>query len=158
MTIGFPDPAPVDIQIERQVDQAIRDGHSLPRWGWARPAPYNAHSGAERIFGWQKMMIAERLGLLGKRGTCTVCAIRRADHRHTESYMRAMVSPSVCRSCHFHVHRRFRDPGRWMRFVAEVVVADSWATKIKPFELDRQTAIHIAHHPDIFTALAELPD
>lgn len=156
MTINFPDPAPIDIQIERQVDQAIRDGHSLPRWGWALPAPYNAHTGAERVFGWQKMMIAERLGLMAKRGTCTVCRSRTADHRHTENYFRPMVSPATCRSCHFHVHRRFRDPSGWRSFVDQMGHASDWVSDLRVFELDRAQAEAVAREVDIFAALRAL--
>lgn len=156
MTISFPDPVPIDIRIERQVDQAIRDGHSLPRWGWALPAPYNAHFGAERVFGWQKMMIAERLGLMAKRGTCSVCRSRPADHRHTEIYLRPMVSPAICRSCHFQVHRRFREPASWRSFVDQMAHASDWISDLRTFELDRAQAEAVARQPDIFAALRAL--
>jgi len=158
MTINFPDPAPIDIQIERQVDIMIQRGCALPRWGWAVPSSYNGATGHERIAAWQKMIVAERFGLVGPRGTCTVCYACEAEARHHEIYARGILAMSICKSCHFHLHRRFRDPGRWALFLAQSVSADSWATKIKLFELDRHAAIRIAHHPDIFAALAELPD
>ena len=59
MTINFPDPAPIDIQIERQVDIMIQRGCALPRWGWAVPSSYNGATGHERIAAWQKMIVAE---------------------------------------------------------------------------------------------------
>lgn len=156
MTINFPDPAPLDIQIERQVDQAILGGHSLPRWGWALPASYNAHTGSERVFGWQKMMVAERLGLMARRGTCTVCRSRTADHRHTENYLRPMVSPAICRACHFQVHRRFRDPAGWQMFMDQAARTADWISHLRTFELDREQAEAVAREPDIFAALRAL--
>lgn len=158
MTVSFSGRVPLDIKIEEQVDIAIQQGCSLPRWGWAIPASYNGATGRERVAAWQKMIIAERQGLLPPRGSCSVCRNAVAEQRHHEIYARALLAMPVCRSCHFQLHRRFRDPGRWARFMAETVEVDSWATKIKPVELDRQAAIRIAHCPDIFAALAALAD
>lgn len=157
MTINFAEPPPHDIQIERQVDQAILNGCVLPRWGWPMPSPYNGSTGPERVSGWQKLIIAERLGLLGPRGHCSLCDGGPAEQMHTELYARPILSSAVCRSCHYRVHRRFRDMRGWQAFLTTFKLdAHHWAKSLWLSELSRAAALEIAQHADIFAALAEL--
>lgn len=145
---------PDDILIEREVESAIASGHLLPRWGWAVPQSYNGSTGHERIAGWQKVRIAEHLGLLRRGQFCSVCHIAKVEHWHHEIYARPMTAMSVCRSCHFHVHRRFVDPDRWHAFLSERARAGDWTLSLRTVELDRHEASRIAASPDIFAALA----
>ena len=152
MTISFPDPAPIDIQIERQVDQAILDGWPLPRWGWAIPGPYQGSTGAERVLGWQKMRIAEMMGLLERRLECSGCGAQ-AHHRHQEIYQRSLFCPAVCRSCHYRIHKRFMRPVEWSEFLQREVLEQSWLWCLPESPLNRAEALRIAASTDLLTAL-----
>jgi len=150
------DPVPPDIVIQRQVEEAIALGHPLPRWGWKTPVAYNSSTGAERIAGWQKVLIAERLGLLSRGGRCSVCHSASAEQFHSEVYLRSVAVRSVCRSCHYRVHRRFVDPNGWHVFLGGRARLGDWALCLRTFELDRQQAEQVASARDVFAALAEL--
>ena len=146
--------APNDQIVERQVNDAIKGGMALPRWGWPVPRSYNGATGKERIAGWQKVLIAERLGLLPPRGCCSLCAVTVAEQRHTELYFRPIMSMPVCRSCHFAIHRRFNDPRRWQAFLAQRNCASSWSNALRTIELGREDALRISAAHDVFAALA----
>jgi len=146
---------PADLEIEAQVDAAIRSGASLPRWGWPTPRSYNGATGEERIRGWQKVQIARRTGLLDLSPICSICAAKKAQGSHTELYQRCMTTKPVCRSCHFHIHRRFRDPDGWMARIAVLPVAQ-WVHALRTVELSRDQAMRIAEASDVFDALERL--
>ena len=150
---SFGEVPPQDVLIEREVDNAIREGFVLPRWGWKTPAPYNGATGAERVLGWQKIRIAELLGLLSPRGRCSGCG-NVAEHRHTEIYQRALFSLGACRACHFQVHRRFARPERWRDFLAERVEPQSWFRSFPVAPLTREEAVWIAAEDDLVRALS----
>ena len=149
------DPVPPDIAIQRQVEEAIEAGHPLPRWGWKTPEGYMGATGAERILGWQKIRIAETLCLLPSRGRCSGCGAV-AEHRHTEIYQRPLFSPGVCRSCHFHIHRRFARPDRWQGFLEERVEPQSWFRSFSLAPITRELAMQIAAEADLVRALSRL--
>lgn len=143
---------PDDVLMEQRVDDAIRNGFALPRWGWKVPAPYNGSTGAERVLGWQKVRVAEMLGLLPPRDRCSGCG-GLAAHKHCELYQRPLTSLDVCRSCHFQVHRRFTDPDRWVRFVHDRVEPQSWFRWFSLRPISSADAFRIASEPDLVSAL-----
>lgn len=148
------DTLPPDIVIQRQVEEAIAAGHPVPRWGWKMPLTYGGCTGAERIAGWQKVRIAEQHEWVRREGFCSVCHVANAEHFHAENYLRPIAVKRVCRSCHFHIHRRFGDPERWRRFLAVRARPGDWALSLWTVEPDRLQAKRIAAAPDIFAALA----
>ena len=145
---------PLDQIIEAQVDAAISDGFPLPRWGWPTPRPYNGATGEERVRGWQKVQIAKRTGLLKLSPICNVCASRHAQGSHTEIYHRCMTTKPVCKSCHFAIHRRFKDPAQWLERLASLPAA-KWVHALPLVELTRAEALQVARAGDVFDALAE---
>lgn len=150
--VRFGDTPPCDILIAREVDRAIREGFALPRWGWKTPGPYQGSTGAERVQGWQKVRIAEMLGLLPPRGRCSGCG-GGAEHRHTENYMRALFSLPVCRSCHLHVHRRFARPDHWQDLLKMRIGPQSWFRTFSIAPMSRQDAVAVASEADLISAL-----
>lgn len=155
MTINFESEIPPDILIEREVDKAIEAGCALPRWGWPIPGPYQGASGNERVRGWQKLHIAHRLGLLAWPTACTICRHNHHIGLHAEIYFRVFTSKPICRSCHFHVHRRFMRPDEWRLSLRQFPNADDWVRQLQTTELTRDEAMAIAAKPDIFAALAD---
>lgn len=145
---------PLDQIIEEQVAAAISDGYPMPRWGWPTPRPYNGATGEERIFGWGKVQIAKRMGLLKLSPICGVCGSRQAQGSHTEIYHRCMTTKPVCKSCHYAIHRRFRDPDHWLERLARLPAA-KWAHALPLVELTRAEAMRIADAFDVFDALSE---
>ena len=143
---------PEDVLIRRRVDAAIRAGFPLPRWGWKTPAPYQGASGAERVRAWQKVMVAEQLGLMPPRERCSGCG-EAADHFHHEIYLRELSCQPVCRSCHYHVHKRFARPQHWLLFLNERVEPQSWFWAFSLAPISRQDAIEIASEADLVSAL-----
>lgn len=154
--ISFGDSLPEDVLIEHKVDEAIREGFTLPRWGWKVPAAYNGSTGAERVLGWQKVRIAEMLGLLPSQGRCSGCG-GEAAHKHCELYQRPITSLDVCRSCHFQVHRRFAHPDRWLSFLDQCVEPQSWFRWFSLRPLSRKEAFRIASEADPISALRSYP-
>lgn len=154
MTIWFEAPVPPDIVIERAVDEIIQAGHPLPRWGWPVPGPYNGATGLERVGAWQKVRIAERCGLLDRPRDCCLCRKEDAAHRHAEIYHRPLTSQPVCRSCHFHIHRRFARPDDWCELLQRHPDAQPWVKALRITELSRSEALRIAQRPDVFVALS----
>ena len=75
---------PPDILMQRAVERAIRNGASLPKWGWPTPRPYNGATGDERIRGWQITWLATRLGHLASPRACSVRGSKSNVHRHSE--------------------------------------------------------------------------
>ena len=146
---------PPDILIEREVEQAIAEGAFVPRWGWPTPRPYNGATGEERIVGWQKVAVARSLRLITRTGACTVCGAPAGGMRHSEIYARPLTAQPICRSCHFKVHRRFKDPERWIAFIEAVPAAD-WVYCLLTRELTRSEMLEIAKEPDVFAALASI--
>jgi len=140
----FAHDAPPDILIEREVDRAIENGFRVPRWGWPIPGPYNGATGHERIIGWQKVRVAEDLGLLGTRQQCGLCRALAAPQKHVENYFRPLTSQSICRSCHFHIHRRFKQPHEWRTRVMQAVNADDWIARLLTVEMTRNEAMLMA--------------
>lgn len=139
--------------IEAQVDTAISEGYPLPRWGWKVPRPYNGFTGPERIAGWQKVIIARRIGLGSNDEPCGVCGAADAPQRHSEIYARPLTAQPICRSCHYHVHRRFREPDHWLERLATLPAA-RWAQSLPLVELTRAEALQIAEAVDVFDALS----
>lgn len=154
MTIRLSDDVPPDIAIEKAVDRAISEGLRLPRWGWPTPGPYNGATGRERIVGWQKVRIAQYLGLLKNSEGCGLCGSREAAHLHAELYFRALLVKSICRSCHFHIHKRFQRPDLWAEKLAQFPSARSWVRALREVELSRNEALAFCRHPDAFAALS----
>lgn len=146
---------PTDLIVERAVDAAIAQGAFLPRWGWPTPRSYNGATGAERIRGWQKVVVARNLGLLPKVDQCEVCNADQSAGSHTEVYHRCMTTKPVCRLCHFQIHRRFRDPDRWMEFLSAMPAAD-WVHSLLTRELSRSEMLEVARQHDVFAALRHL--
>ena len=144
MTIHFGDDAPHDILTEREVDRVIENGFRVPRWGWPIPGPYNGATGHERIIGWQKVRVADDLGLLGTRRRCGLCCAPDAPQRHAENYFRPLTSRPICRSCHFHIHRRFKQPDEWRARVLQEVNADDWIARLLTVEMTRDEAMLMA--------------
>ena len=149
-------PLPLDIVIQRQTEDAIAAGRPLPRWGWKAPASYNGCTGAERIEGWQKVRIAEQLGLLSRGRFCSLCHTARAEQFHAENYLRPIAVKAVCRGCHFRVHRRFVDPSGWRLFLKERVRAGEWALCLQTMELTRPEIEQVALARDIFAEIKKL--
>ncbi len=133
-----------DREIEAEVDEIIRRGAKLPRWGWPVPAPYNGATGRERIEVWEKNYIGNQAGLLPPLGQCSACQKRPADGRHGEIYFRPFALVDICRSCHARIHRRFGNPARWEAFLEEVVARDGWAHSLLTVQIDREEALWIA--------------
>lgn len=141
MIADWPDGhVPPDILAQQEVEQAIRNGASLPRWGWPTPRPYNGATGVERIHGWQITLIARRVGLLAPPRACSVCGKTSHLHFHSELYGRPLLAKPICRSCHFHVHRRFRRPDDWQSFLAGRHTGN-WTQRIPVRELTRSDAM-----------------
>lgn len=136
-----------DQMIERRVDDAIARGAKLARWGWPLPGPYNGATGAERIAVWQKLDLAFRNGWLIRPGRCSICP--RTSHlaSHQEVYARGFYAFPVCRSCHYRLHSRFRDPAKWQALL-EAHPA-SWAATLSLIELTREQSFALARlrHP-----------
>jgi hypothetical protein len=109
---------PEDVRRQREVEDAIRHGAYVPRWGWAVPRSYNGYTGADRIRGWQIVRVAQRMGLLDRPRACSVCGRTSHLHHHSELYGRPLLAQPICKSCHFHLHRRFPQPDEWRAFVA----------------------------------------
>ena len=145
---------PPDMLVERQVDEAIAAGVPVPRWGWPIPRSYNGFTGRERVLGWQKLRVAQRLGLAQREPMCSVCWTAEATQNHTELYARPIISMDVCRSCHFRIHRRFVDPGQWRALLRQRGHEANWASSLRIVELDRQEAMRIASAHGIFNALS----
>ncbi|WP_447931861.1 hypothetical protein [Sphingopyxis fribergensis] len=156
MTIFFVDDLPPDILVEREVDKVIAAGGALPRWGWPVPGPFNGATGMERVRGWQKLQIANRLGLFAWPTVCSICRHDRNIGLHAEIYSRVFTSKAVCRSCHFHIHKRFKRPDLWAAKLADFPNAEDWVRALRTVELSRSEAFAIARHPDIFAAIAAL--
>lgn len=122
-----------------QVTDAISGGMRLPRWGWPVPGPYNGATGAERIWGWQMTWVANRTGLLPWPERCSVCTKTTNLGLHAELYGRPLLVKAVCRSCHFHIHRRFKASAPWQAYVAKWSHID-WITRLPVTELSREAA------------------
>ena len=133
-----------DREIEAEVDEIIRKGASLPRWGWPVPAPYNGATGRERIKVWQINRVGDLAGLLPPLGQSSICDKRPADGRHGEIYFRPFALVDICRSCHARIHRRFGNPARWQAFLEEVVGRDGWAHSLLTVQIERDVALQIA--------------
>lgn len=155
MIIAFPGQAPPDILIEQAVDRAVAAGFCLPRWGWPTPGPYNGATGRERVLGWQKVRVAQYLGILANSGPCGLCGSRQAAHLHGENYFRALLVKEICRSCHFHIHKRFQRPDLWAAKLSQFPSAQSWVRALRTTELSRLEALAISRKPDVFAALAQ---
>lgn len=149
------DHTPHDLEIERAVSDAIAQGAFLPRWGWPTPRSYNGATGAERIAGWQKVAVARNLGLIARTAPCDVCCQPAGSQRHGEIYARALAARPVCRPCHFNIHRRFRDPDRWMEFLSAMPAAD-WVHSLLTRELSRAEMLEVAQQSDVFAALERM--
>lgn len=146
---------PADIHIQSAVEQAIADGAFPPRWGWPTPQSYNGATGEERIAGWQKVAVARSLGLIARTSKCTVCGAPAGGMRHSEIYARPLMAQPICRSCHLKVHRRFKDPERWLAFI-DTVPASDWVYCLLTREISRSEMLEIAREPDVFAALASI--
>lgn len=146
---------PSDILIEREVEQAIAEGVFVSRWGWPTPRSYNGATGEERIAGWQKVVVARTLGLLPRTGKCEVCRVNDANGSHTEVYLRCMTTKPICRSCHFKLHRHFKDPERWLASIETVPAAD-WVYCLLTRQLTRSEMLEVAKEPNVFAALASI--
>lgn len=146
---------PPDILIERTVDQAMANGCRVPRWGWPTPAAYNGATGLERVIAWQKIRIAEDMGLLGASHRCGLCHAVNAPQWHTEIYFRPITSKPICRSCHLHVHQRFKRPAEWRARVLRAAHAEAWIGQLRTVEVTRDEAMQIAGHSDVWVALSQ---
>lgn len=145
-----------DRDIEAEVNDIIRKGASLPRWGWPVPAPYNGATGHERIYVWQQNRIGDIAGLLPPLGLCSVCEARPADGRHGEIYFRPFALVDICRSCHARIHRRFGNPARWEAFLEEVVARDGWARSLLTVQIERNEALAIAAQDEWLGGISSL--
>ena len=138
---------PPDVVIQRATEAALREGATPPRWGWPIPGPYNGASGAIRVRGWQLIKIAQGLDILGCPEACSVCGRRSSIGLHSELYGRPMLVHEICRSCHFHVHQRFKRPERWKHFLGGCPDGN-WVHRLGWEELSRPEANALEQQPD----------
>lgn len=107
----------------------------------------------ECLIGWQKVRVAQFLGLLEEEEHCGLCRCREAAHQHGEIYFRPLVVRPICRSCHFHIHKRFQRPDLWATKLAEFPGAAKWVRSLRTVELSRSEALAIARCIDVFAAI-----
>lgn len=137
-----PDDAPGDVKIQARIEQAIAEGHSVPRWGFPMLRPFNGYSGPERVRGWQITRVGGTMGLISWPNRCSICDAADRIGLHSELYGRPLLSQPICRSCHFHVHRRFRQPERWQAFLRQHGHL-GWARRVGVKELTRREAYEL---------------
>jgi hypothetical protein len=77
---------------------------------------YNGFSGAERRRGWQLNLYLKQMGSLPWPKLCDICSAPGAKY-HSENYFASPNSPAVCRSCHYILHTRWRNPESFMLLV-----------------------------------------
>lgn len=109
-----------DIAIQAEIERMLASGEiTAPIWRWPLLRPYGRFSGEERVRGWQLSRLAIQLGYLGEPRNCSICRTSEGKlERHNEDYSRPVLSKPICRSCHRRLHRRFRYPEQWERFIA----------------------------------------
>jgi hypothetical protein len=142
-------PAFRDLEIEWEVERAVRQGARLPHWGWPVPGPYNGATGQERIVSWQKLRIACAQGWLKEPDQCSICTTRQKPiHYHAENYLRGLFVQPICRTCHFILHRRFAQPDPWLALIDRHGCTDGWPGRIAMQELRRDQALQMAERAD----------
>lgn len=130
---------PSDVAKQHIVEDAIRNGAILPKWGWPTPVPYNGATGDARIRGWQITWLATRLGLVAHAQACSICGRTTDLHQHSELYGRPLLAKAICKSTHFRIHRRFKSPTRWREFISGQS-RETWLHRIPVVELTRSEA------------------
>ena len=140
------EPVSADMVILSKVEDAVRNGARLPRWGWPIPPSYNGATGQERIAGWQRLHLAQDQGWIPRPISCSICYCAIRLHAHTENYFRPLLVQPICQRCHFCLHRRFRSRDPWLALLVRAPPSADWARKIGLDELTRTTAIFLAQH------------
>lgn len=83
--------------------------------------PYNGFSPTERTWGAKRIRAAVARGELKLAAMCSVC--ERSDVPlafHSEDYRQPLSAITVCRSCHYAIHIRFRRPEWWLARIAKL--------------------------------------
>jgi hypothetical protein len=112
---------------------------ALRRWVWRTLPSYNGFSHEERVRGWQVQCWAEATGALTKpKGGCSICGSTVRVGWHGENYFDPWTSVVVCQSCHFRIHRRFREPRAWEALQTEYggTASSEWITWLPTYEID----------------------
>ncbi len=78
---------------------------------------YNGYTGDERIRAWQFGWWCDAMGIKEKATRCDICGSTQGVQYHSEDYYSIFSAPSVCKGCHYVLHRRFREPRMWYAFV-----------------------------------------
>lgn len=86
----------------------------LRKWRWPVTKTYNGFTGEERIRGWQVshwLQDTDQLLNLSKQSCqCSICGKLENISYHNENYYEPWTAKLVCKSCHFYLHARFRNP------------------------------------------------
>lgn len=108
---------------------------------WPLLKPYGGFTGEERRRGGQLAVWLLAAGCIAKPKHCDVCGSKSGVGFHSESYYHVARYASLCRRCHFALHRRHFEWDQWRRIVdAAAVTGREW------FALAPRHRIDIAQH------------
>ncbi len=104
----------------------------LPQWRWPTIGPYNGFDGEARVRAWQLVRFYELNGWLRYPQVCSVTGRDGEVALHQEDYARPWVAYPVSRRAHFLIHTRERYPNKWVAFLADEALPDSWVKALSP--------------------------
>ena len=107
-----------------------------PIWKWKTLPTYNGFTHEERVLSWQVGWLLRRLGALHIHGQCDLCGVTDGLTLHSEDYRDIERALTLCKPCHFAIHRRFRSPSI-VRGRVGFGLVPPWATALSatPFDL-----------------------
>lgn len=128
--------------VQGLVEAAVAAGlQKYPEWRCARLADYQGFSHEQRIEGWKRVWVAQRMGLLPRPFVCSVCLRQtQRGHYHCEDYSRPLDAKPICQRCHLALHNRFRSPARWVKLVSPIAAPGCWYADLSMEALPRKGA------------------
>lgn len=122
--------------IDEVFELAAARGLKPRDWKWKPLKIYNGFTHEQRVCKWQAVDLLIRMGLKEPASAlhCNICgktSNEAALSYHSEDYSSLTGDYPLCKSCHFHIHGRFRTPSAWQDLIEKYGNGTHWFEQLK---------------------------
>ncbi|PDT17629.1 hypothetical protein CO670_07825 [Rhizobium sp. J15] len=121
----------------------------LRQWQWGTTPTYNGFVFEERVRGWQLIHFLIDNGWAERGATCCISGQKTQLRLHSENYY-DWRPYTLTHSLHMALHKRFREPDRWLHIVNRYSVTGlEWFARLSLVPVDLAGDLRMQHGPQI---------
>lgn len=121
--------------IDEVFELAASRGLKPREWKWKPLKIYNGFTHEQRVRKWQAVDLLIRMGLKQPASAlrCDICGATAKEATlsyHSEDYSSLTGDYPLCKSCHYHIHARFRAPYFWQCIIEKYGDGTRWFERL----------------------------